>query len=153
MLPAPQLRHVADFEVKLSPITEMGRGRGGMRRIIPIIGGRVSGPCFNGEILDVGADWQTVFDSGLAELDTRYAFRTDDGAVIEIQNFGLRHGPDEVMKRVAAGEDVDPSTYYMRTHARLETGHPDYMWVNNTLFIGVGARLKSHVMISLYAIE
>ena len=112
-----------------------------------------SRPCFNGEIMNVGADWQTVFSSGLAELDTRYAFRTDDGAVIEITNFGFRHGPPDVMRRVAAGEDVDPSSYYMRTHARLETGHPDYEWVNRTLFIGVGARLKSNVRLSLYAID
>jgi len=153
MLPTPNLRHVADFEVNLSPITELGQGRGGKRRIIPIVGGRVSGPCFSGDILNVGADWQTVFDSGLAELDTRYAFRTDDGAVIEICNFGFRHGPAEVMQKVAAGETVDPSSYYMRTHARLETGHPDYQWVNSTLFVGVGARLKSNVMIRLYAID
>jgi hypothetical protein len=153
MLPDPHLRHVADLEVELSPITELGRGRAGQRRIIPIVGGRITGPCFNGEIMDVGADWQTVFDGGLAELDTRYAFRTDDGAVIEIRNFGFRHGSEDIMKRVAAGEQVDPSSYYMRTHARLETGHPDYAWVNRTLFIGVGARLRSNVMISLYAIE
>ena len=109
----------------------------------PIIGSRVSGPSTSGKILDVGADWQTIFSTGLAELDTRYAFRTDEGAVIEIINFGYRHGPEDVMKRVAAGEDVDPSSYYMRTHARLETGHPDYEWVNNTLFVGVGGRFLS----------
>jgi len=62
MLPTPKLRHVADFEVELSPITEMGQGRGGRRRIIPIVGGRITGPCFTGEILNVGADWQTIFD-------------------------------------------------------------------------------------------
>ena len=98
MLPSPSLRHVADFDIDLSPIEEMGDGRGGKRRIIPIVGGRVSGPAFSGEILNVGADWQTIFSSGLAELDTRYAFRTDDGAVIEIINFGYRRGPEEVME-------------------------------------------------------
>ena len=153
MLPAPELRHVADFDIDLDPIHEMGDGRGGKRRIIPIIGGRVTGPAFTGKILNVGADWQTIFSSGVAELDTRYAFETDDGAVIEIINFGYRHGPPEVMKRIAAGEEVDPSSYYMRTHARLETGHPDYQWVNGTLFLGVGGRLKSSVRLMLYAIE
>ena len=153
MLPQPTLRHVADLTIKLDTIVEMGQGQGGTRRIIPIIGGQVSGPAFSGEIMNVGADWQTIFASGLAELDTRYAFRTDDGAVIEIRNFGYRHGPADVMKKVAAGEDVDPSQYYMRTHARLETGHPDYQWVNNTLFVGVGGRLKSSVMLSLYAVD
>ena len=135
MLPMPTLRHVADFDVELDSITEMGDGRGGRRRIIPIVGGRVSGPCFSGEIMNVGADWQTVFSSGLAELDTRYAFRTDDGAVIEITNFGFRHGSPDVMRRVAACEDVDPFSYYMRTHAKLETGHSNYEWVNRTLFM------------------
>ena len=153
MLPQPTLRHVADLTIKLDTIVEMGQGQGGTRRIIPIIGGQVSGPAFSGEIMNVGADWQTIFASGLAELDTRYAFRTDDGAVIEIRNFGYRHGPANVMQKVAAGEDVDPSKYYMRTHARLETGHPDYQWVNNTLFVGVGGRLKSSVMLSLYAVD
>ena len=153
MLPQPTLRHVADLTIKLDTIVEMGQGQGGTRRIIPIIGGQVSGPAFSGEIINVGADWQTIFASGLAELDTRYAFRTDDGAVIEIRNFGYRHGPADVMQKVAAGEDVDPSQYYMRTHARLETGHPDYQWVNNTLFVGVGGRLKSSVMLSLYAVD
>ena len=153
MLPQPTLRHVADLTIKLDTIVEMGQGQGGTRRIIPIIGGQVSGPAFSGEIMNVGADWQTIFASGLAELDTRYAFRTDDGAVIEIRNFGYRHGPADVMQKVAAGEDVDPSQYYMRTHARLETGHPDYQWVNNTLFVGIGGRLKSSVMLSLYAVD
>ena len=153
MLPQPTLRHVADLTIKLDTIVEMGQGQGGTRRIIPIIGGQVTGPAFSGEIMNVGADWQTIFASGLAELDTRYAFRTDDGAVIEIRNFGYRHGPADVMQKVAAGEDVDPSQYYMRTHARLETGHPDYQWVNNTLFVGVGGRLKSSVMLSLYAVD
>ena len=153
MLPQPTLRHVADLTIKLDTIVEMGQGQGGTRRIIPIIGGQVRGPAFSGEIMNVGADWQTIFASGLAELDTRYAFRTDDGAVIEIRNFGYRHGPANVMQKVAAGEDVDPSQYYMRTHARLETGHPDYQWVNNTLFVGVGGRLKSSVMLSLYAVD
>ena len=153
MLPQPTLRHVADLTIELDTIVEMGQGQGGTRRIIPIIGGQVSGPAFSGEIMNVGADWQTIFASGLAQLDTRYAFRTDDGAVIEIRNFGYRHGPADVMQKVAAGEDVDPSQYYMRTHARLETGHPDYQWVNNTLFVGVGGRLKSSVMLSLYAVD
>ena len=131
----------------------MGDGRAGKRRIIPIVGGRITGPEFTGEILNVGADWQTIFSSGVAELDARYAFLTHNDAVIEIINFGYRHGLEDVMRRVAAGDDVHPSDYYMRTHARLETGHPKYHWVNRTLFLGIGGRLKSRVGLSLYAIE
>ncbi len=149
----PKLEHVCTLTVELADIMEMGQGRGGQRRIIPIIGGKVEGPELRGTILNLGADWQTVFDGGLAQLDTRYAFETHDGAIIEIINFGLRHGPPAVLARIAAGDKVDPSDYYMRTHARLETGDPRYEWVNRTLFVGNGQRLKNAVEINLYALR
>lgn len=151
-MPTPRLEQVCKIDVTLGPVQEMGQGRGGIRRIIPIIGGRVSGARLNGRLLNVGADWQTIFQSGVAELDTRYAMQTDDDAVIEIINYGYRHGPKEVLEAVARGEEVDPASYYMRTHARLETGDPRYEWVNRTLFVGTGARHKSAVTVELFAI-
>lgn len=150
---APVLEHFCDLTVELADIMEMGPGRAGQRRIIPIIGGTVTGPGISGRVLNLGADWQTIFSDGLAQLDTRYALETDDGAVIEIINFGLRHGPPEVMGRVARGEDVDPTEYYMRTHARLETGDARYGWVNRTLFIGTGGRNRNSVNIRLFAVK
>lgn len=152
LLPPPNLELVCTLDVELDQIREMGSGRAGTRRIIPIIGGTVSGPRLSGRILNLGADWQTLFSDGLAELDTRYAMETHDGATIEIVNYGFRHGPAEVLDAVARGEDVDPSSYYMRTQARLETGDPRYAWVNRTLFIGVGARQQSSVRVDLYAV-
>ena len=153
MLRPPELEHVCDLDVALAPIHELGTGRAGGRRIIPIVGGRVTGASLSGRILHLGADWQTVFADGMAEIDTRYAIETDDGALVEIVNFGYRHGPAEVLARVAAGESVDPASYYMRTHARLETGDPRYAWVNRTLFVGTGARYAGSVTIALYAIR
>jgi hypothetical protein len=152
-LAPPTLRHVCDLYVDLDPIKELGPGQAGQRRIIPIIGGRVEGPALNGRILNVGADWQTIWANGVAELVARYAFETDDGAVIEIRNYGYRHGPAEVVAALARGEEVDPATYYMRTTAQLETGDPRYDWVNKTMFAGVGARLAGQVVISLYALD
>ena len=148
----PRLEHVFDLKVDLAPIMEMGDGRCGRRRIIPITGGSVTGERIRGEIMDLGADWQTVFPDGLAELDTRYGIRTDDGAIIEVRNFGYRHGPADVMARVASGENVDPARYYMRTHCRLETGDQRYLWVNGSLFIGTGGRRASSVEISMFEI-
>ncbi len=152
-LPTPALTHVCQLKVALDPIREMGQGRAGHRRIIPIIGGEVVGEKLSGRLLNLGADWQTVFADGLAELDTRYAMETHDGATIEIINYGYRFGPKEVLDAVARGEDVDPASYKMRTHARLETGDPRYDWVNRTLFVGVGARQKQSVLVDLYALE
>lgn len=151
-LAEPRLEHFCDLTIDLSSIVEMGEGRGGLRRIIPIVGGRASGPGLKGRVLDIGADWQTVYRNGMAELDARYAVESHDGAIVEIRNFGYRHGPEDVMARLAAGEDVDPGEYYMRTQARLESGDARYERVNRTLFVGTGARWKSAVEISLYAI-
>lgn len=151
-LPAPALQHVCDISVDLSAPMEMGPGRAGRRRIIPIVGGTVTGPRIEGRLLNLGADWQTIFADGLAELDARYAIETADGALVEVLNYGFRHGPDEVIAAIARGEEVDPSAYYMRTQARLESADPAYGWVNRTLFVGNGARLPSAVHLSLYAI-
>jgi len=77
---------------------------------------------------------------------------TDDGATIEICNFGFRHGPKDVVEAIGRGEDVAPDSYYMRTHARLETGDDRYAWVNRMLFVGVGARKEQSVLLRLYAL-
>ena len=152
-LPAPGLTHVCDLTVQLDPAMALGRGRAGERRIIPITGGSVQGPELQGRILTLGADWQTIWDSGVAELDTRYAFETHDGALIEVINYGYRHGPDAVIAALARGEDVPHDSYYMRTHARLETGDPRYDWVNKTLFVGRGQRKAAQVILSLFRID
>ena len=150
---APTLEFVCTLHVQLDPILEMGPGRAGQRRIIPIVGGEVVGEALKGSILNLGADWQTIFANGTAEIDTRYALETHDGAIIEVVNYGFRHGPPEVLQAIAAGESVSPEDYYMRTHARLETSDARYDWVNRTLFVGKGHRMASAVQIDLFALR
>ncbi|WP_428642871.1 DUF3237 domain-containing protein [Roseibium sp.] len=148
----PQLTHFCDLTVELGPVREMGHGRNGARRIIPIIGGTVTGKV-NGTVLTLGADWQTTLADGTTDIDTRYAFETEDGAVIEIINKGTRYGPPHVLAALARGEDVDPALYTFRTAARLETGDARYDWVNRTIFVGTGKRLASAVLISLFSVH
>jgi hypothetical protein len=153
VLPAPELDHVCDLRVDLAATHELGEGRAGARRIIPIVGGEVVGPRCNGRILPIGADWQTVLRSGVAELDARYAIETTDGAIIEVVNRGLRHAPPETVAAIARGDDVDPASYYMRTAARLETGHPEWDWVNHAMFVGTGGKRGARVEIALYQVR
>jgi hypothetical protein len=148
----PSLKPLCDLVVELDPIMPLGAGRAGERRIIPIVGGSVRGERINGRILNIGADWQTVFADGCTQLDTRYAMQTDDGALIEIINFGYRHGPEQVMQGLANGEDISFDDYYMRTHARLETGDERYRWLNKQLFIGTGGRRKTRVELRLFEV-
>ena len=71
MAPAPTLEPFCLLTVELGEIIELGRGRGANRRIVPIVGGSVKGDDIRGEILNVGADWQSVFDDNLGS--TRHA--------------------------------------------------------------------------------
>jgi hypothetical protein len=151
-LQPPVVRPFCTLEVELGPMMNMGMGRFGQRRIIPIIGGKVTGRV-SGRILNLGADWQTVAHDAVADLDARYVFETAEGALIEIINKGYRHGPPEVIKRLGAGEPVAPGEYSMRSTARLESGHPDYQWLNCMVFVGTGARNASSVQIDLYSVE
>lgn len=152
MQEAPGLRHLADLDVELAAPIELGDSPRGRRRIIPIIGGTVTGERLSGEILNLGADWQTVLSDGTAELDTRYAMRSHDGASIDIRNFGYRHGPKEVLDALGRGEAVDPSLYYMRTQPRFETGDARYAWLNRIVCIGTGARLANGVRVSFFEV-
>lgn len=149
---APALRHLADLDVELGAPIELGDGPRGRRRIIPIVGGRVAGERLSGELLNLGADWQTILADGTAELDTRYGMRTHDGALVDIRNFGFRHGPRDVLDALMRGETVDPARYYMRTQPRFETGDPRYAWLNRTIFVGAGERLANGVRVTFFEV-
>ena len=146
------LEHVCDFTVELSKPHEFGECATGTRRVIPIVGGTVTGGLISGKILDVGADWQTVTRDGVAELDARYAIETHDGAVIEVISRGIRHASPEVAARIAAGEKVPTGEYYMRTAIRLDCGHPAYAWVNRNLFLAHGGKVGSVVQLTVYRV-
>jgi len=75
-------------------------------------------------------------------LDVRVTLEADDGALIYMTYRGLRHGPDDVMARVNAGEEVDPSEYYFRTAPFFETGSEKYAWLNNIVCVAIGRRNK-----------
>ncbi|MGV3510684.1 MAG: DUF3237 domain-containing protein [Novosphingobium sp.] len=147
------LSHVTDLVVQLSRPQEMGDCPAGTRRIIPIVGGTATGPLLTGRILPIGADWQTVTADGIADLDARYAIETAEGAVIEVVSKGIRHASAEVHARIAAGEEVDPREYYMRSAIRLESGHPEYRWVNRALFIAHGGKVANTVHLSVYRVD
>ena len=140
-------------EITLAPAQELGEAPHGRRRIIPITGGRVSGERLAGRVLPGGADWQVIRSDGVAELDARYTLETEDKALIYVRNFGYRHGPPEVIKRLAAGETVDPSLYYMRTTPRFETGAERYQWLNRIICVGTGARRASAVELDFYEVK
>jgi hypothetical protein len=148
----PSLEFVFKVEAELDPPIELGVIGGLRKRIIPIKGGRVSGPRLNGMVVPGGADWQSIRPNNVAEIFAKYTLKSDDGVLITVDNPGVRRGPDEVMKRLIAGERVDPSSYYFRTTPRLEAPDGAYGWVNESVFVCQGVRWPDSVEIRFFAV-
>ncbi|HYL89520.1 MAG TPA: DUF3237 domain-containing protein [Burkholderiales bacterium] len=140
-------------EITLAPPQELGDSPLGRRRIIPITGGTFRGERLSGRVLPGGADWQIIRADGVAELEARYTLETEDKALIYVRNFGYRHGPADVLQRLAAGEPVDPSLYYMRTTPRFETGAERYRWLNRIICVATGARRAASVELEFFEVR
>ena len=112
----------------------------GTRVTAPIASGNFEGPRLRGKVLPGGGDWTLLRSDGVLELDLRVTLETDDGALIHMASFGLRHGPPEVMAAIARREPVDPSAYYFRTTLRFDTGHQKYAFLNRLLAVSSGDR-------------
>jgi len=125
----------------VAPPCDIGTTPRGTRRYFPAIGGSFEGPRLRGEALPDGGDWLLFRPDGVLEQDVRITLKTDDGAFVYVRYTGIRHGPPDVMARLAQGETVDPSAYYFRVAPRFETGAERYAWLNNILAVGVGERL------------
>lgn len=133
-------RLLMTLQVAVSGVQKIGAVPHGTRITAPVASGRFEGPRLRGTVLPGGGDWQLLRGDGVLELDLRLALETDDGALIQMNSFGLRHGPPEVIAALARGESVDPSTYYFRTTPRFDTAHPKYLFLNRLLAVASGDR-------------
>jgi len=123
------------------------------RRYVPFIGGTFEGrDGLRGIVLPGGTDWQRVRPDGSLELDAHYALRTDDGAGIEVHSTGVRRADAEVLRRLNAGDDVDPEEYYFRTHIRLRTSAPALAHLDGLVGISTGRRDAAVVHIHVHEV-
>ena len=152
MEPALQTRYVFTITAHIGGVTSAGDIGTGVRRIIPIAGGEVKGKDVNGKVCAFGADFQIIRPNELIELEAKYAFETDDGAVIYVENRGIRFGPIELLQRLKRGEPVDPKLIYFRTVPKFETGAGKYRWLMESLFIGSAARHADRVVIDVHQV-
>ena len=150
---SPRLEPIFSVRVAVAAPRSLGKVAGGERRIVDITGGEVSGPRLTGRILPGGADWQIVRDDGTAVLEARYTIEAADGALVYVRNYGYRHGPRDVLARIAKGEAVDPALYYFRTAPAFETAAPQYDWLNRTVAVCSAMRTVDRVIIDFYAVR
>lgn len=139
-LDVPQVMDIGD--------TPLGR-----RRIAAVAGGTFEGERLRGTVVGAPAgDWLLQRADGVTVLDVRLLLRTDDGEQVYMQYRGVRHGPADVMARLAAGEKVDPGLYYFRMTPTFETASKKYEWLNRIVAVGTGRREPTGPVYSVHEV-
>jgi hypothetical protein len=149
---APGVEFAFEVRAQVAAPTVIGRLPYGTRRIIPILGGSFEGLTLRGELMPGGADWQVVREDGFTEVDARYTLKTDTGRLIFVSNVGIRHAAPEIMRRLNAGETVDPSLIYFRAVPRFETEAPELQWLMRSIFVSAGERYPRGVVIRFWRV-
>lgn len=152
MIPELNTRYVFTITARIADVVNAGDTGHGVRRIIPIVGGEVRGENVNGKVCPFGADFQVIRPNELIELEAKYAIETDDGAIVYVENKGIRFGPVELLQKLKRGEAVDPALIYCRTVPKFETGAAKYRWLMEHIFIGSAARHADRVVIDVHQV-
>ena len=150
--PSLQTEFVFRLFVDVAAPVSVGETGLGVRRQITINGGELRGPNMRGKILAGGADFQIIRPNGLIDLVARYVVEMDDGALLYVENTGIRTGPREALERLTRGEAVDPNLIYFRTVPKFETGSDRYRWMMQTLFVASAQRHQALVIIDVYKV-
>ncbi|MEX0960752.1 MAG: DUF3237 domain-containing protein [Burkholderiales bacterium] len=139
-----QTRPLFTITLEVPRIVDLGATPNGNRRIATVTGGKFEGERLRGTVQATpGGDWILVRPDGATVLDVRLTLETDDQQLIYMTYRGLRHGPADVMARLAKGEAVDPSSYYFRTTPAFETAAKKYDWLNRIIAVATGRREAS----------
>ncbi len=149
----PALEFVFRAQVKVAPPMKLGEAGGQERRIVPILGGPVTGPRLQGEVLEFGADWQHIRGDGVTRVLARYVIRAADGAMIQVVNQGVRRASEPVIRKLLAGEPVDPRQVYFRAAPTFEAGPGPHAWLEENLFVCAGRRRPDSVELGFYLVR
>jgi Protein of unknown function (DUF3237) len=141
------------FQIEVKPPSIIGATPGYDRRIGEISGGRFEGERLRGRILSGGSDWQSLRTDGVITLNVRLVMETDDGELIGMTYLGMRHGPKEVLDRIARGDKVSPTEYYMRATPYYETASTKYGWLNRIVSVAYGHRMAGGAIYQVFEVR
>lgn len=123
----------------------------GTRLILNATGGTFTGVA-EGVILPGGGDWVLKRSDGIAQLDIRFALRTNDDHVIYVRSAGLVDMQPHVSERIRKGEPVDPNEYYFRTCVFFEAPAEAYRNLNRRLAVGIGCRTMTGMVTDVFTV-
>lgn len=148
-----QARPLFNLTLHLHPMIELGQTPAGGRRIFPVSGGAFEGDRLKGDVSPlIGSDLLLMRADGAFQQDVRLLLVTDDGAHILMTYRGVRRASAEIDQRLARGEIVDPSEYYLRTTPYFETGSDRYGWINSIVAVAQGGRVLGGVHYEVHEI-
>jgi hypothetical protein len=148
----PGLEHVLHLSVQVAAAIEVGATRQGVRRVVPITGGQVTGPLLTGRVLPGGADYQLIRSATETQVEARYLIESDQGELVYVDNRGLRTASAADIARLRQDLYVDPARVYFRTSPRFETASPRLDALNTGVFVGVGERLPGAVTFDVFRV-
>ncbi|MFC6083998.1 DUF3237 domain-containing protein [Sphaerisporangium aureirubrum] len=126
-LPSPALAQVFRLHAVLGAPLDFGELGYGRRLIVPLTGGRFTGPELNGNLMpDGSAEWQSTLPDGTVLGYLRYTLRTDGGDLLQVRSRAVRYG--------GSADD-----FLVRATTRLQAAAPHLGWVNRGVFVSVGA--------------
>ena len=155
MIPEPPptgLDRVFRADVLVGDVEDHGVTRAGHRRVVPILGGRLSHGV-DADVLPGGADWQVIHDDGVLEIDTRYTARTAGGGLLHLRTRGIRSGPPEVLEALLRGAPVAASDYSFRIVVSIETSVPELRPLQDSLIVAAAARGADRVVYDAYRVR
>ena len=120
----PVMRHVFDIEARCGEALGLGTVHEGLRVMIPITGGTVSGEGIKGRILPGGADYQMVDTlRHRVSYEARYTIATSDSLLINVVNRG-----------VSIPVEGRPD-YFVTTPTFEAPLNSAYSWLNDRIFV------------------
>jgi hypothetical protein len=139
---APRTELALELHVTIGERVEIGPSDDGVRQFIPITGGRFIGEGIRGEVMPGGADWQLRRPDGVLEVLALYSIRTNDGAVIVVDNRGI----------IVPADGERPG--YARTRPVFHAPQGRYDWLNKQVFVGsiTGAPEGGAVIIRVFRV-
>ena len=149
----PELQSDFLFTIRISvnDLYDIGATPFGTRHIDMLGEGSFEGPKLRGVVIG-GMDQKIFRSDGAMNPNVRLILKTDDEALIYMSYTGIRHGSKEVMERIASGEEVDTSEYYLRNTPYFETSAPQYDWINRIVSVGIGRRMPDHAAYDIFEI-
>jgi hypothetical protein len=131
------MEHLFSYTATLDSNAEMiGPVPAGLRMNIYVTGGEVSGPRLQGKLRPVGADWLTIRTDGVCILDVRATIESHDGALIYVEYNGVADPGEDTYQRFLDGDP--PEKLVIRAVPRVQTSHPDYLWLNRLQCVSIG---------------